>query len=141
MKLKDIKPIEKWLQFTDHEIGCFQTYFFDYLKKYENNLSKTDCYHLAILANDTQYQMRVLKGRIIGETNLDIVSNDYWIKTVVGFYNLIEFIIHEFITVFNNLTLEKQYLYKKENPYSYFNTSDEIKESLKKDLKNIFKKR
>lgn len=141
MKLKDIKPIAEWLVFTDHEIGVFQKYFFDYLKTYEKDLNKEECYNLAILANDTQYQMRVLKGRIIGETNLDIVSNNYWIKTVVEFDNLIYFIIQEFIKTFNNLTIEKQYLYKKENPYSYFNTTDEIKDSLKKDLKNIFKQR
>lgn len=113
----------QWLLFSDREVGIFQFIFREYLNENLDHLTPTEAYDLALTGNDTQYQMRILKSRIGGEALVEeqIESNDAWIRVLLKFNGLTEFVFNKFVAKFNNQTLDKQYIYKQEVAYSYFN--------------------
>lgn len=113
----------KWLLFSDREIGIFQFIFREYLNENINHFTPTEAYNLALTGNDTQYQMRILKSRIGGEALMEdqIENNDTWIGVLLKFNGLTEFVFNKFVDKFNNQSIDKQYTYKQEVLYSYFN--------------------
>lgn len=138
LTLNQVSLIKEWLPFSDDEISIFQFYFFDYMKENEEKISKSNCYLLACLANETQYQMRLLKARINGDRNIDVKSNNKWIVSILSFDNLVDFILKKIVIEYEKSTLEKQYELSKKQ-YSYFTTSDETKQKIKDDLSLVFK--
>ena len=62
--LQDVFSLREWMPFSDQEISIFQHYIMDYFLENEEKISKKDVYILACCANETQYQMRLLKARI-----------------------------------------------------------------------------
>lgn len=136
-KLEDVFLLREWMPFSDEEVSIFQHFFIDYFLENESKLSKRDVYKLASIANQTQYQIRLLKARISGDTTIDEGLNDIFIKNLLSFDGLIEFIKNKMISGYENTSLENKYkLINKQ--YSYFTTTDEIKESIKKDFDNYF---
>ena len=136
-KLADVFLLREWMPFSDQEISIFQYYFMDYFLDNEKNLSKKDIYKLACLANETQYQIRLLKARISGDKNIDELSNNRFIKILMSFDGLIEFVRDKMILVFENTSFENKYKLMNEY-YSYFTASDSIKDSIKQDFDLYF---
>lgn len=136
--LKEVSLIGEWLVFSDEEISIFQFYFFDYLKQNEEKLSKKNCYLLACLASETQYQMRIIHSRIRNEEkNLNIESNNNWILKIISYENLIQFVVDKITKEYEKMSFEKQYELSNKY-YSYFTASDETKQKIKDDLALIF---
>jgi hypothetical protein len=137
--MENITRLGLWLQFSDDEIGVFQNYFIDYVKTYIETLDKIKIYQLAIFATETQYQMRILKSRILKQNKFkyEIDINNVWIDNILSYNNLIEFVVNKFIIEFNKMDLIKQYEYKKCNEYSYFNNTKTVNNKLKKDILKI----
>jgi hypothetical protein len=134
--LEDVYMLREWMPFSDQEIAIFQHFFIDYFLENEDKLSKKDVYKLATLASDTQYQIRLLKARISGE-NVDIDSNNNYIKILMSFNGIIEFIRDKMILGFENTSIDNKYKLMTEH-YSYFTASDTIKDSIKKDFDIYF---
>ena len=135
--LADVFLLREWMPFSDQEISIFQYYFMDYFLENESKLSKKDVYKLACLANETQYQIRLLKARISGDGNIDEVSNNRFIKILMSFDGLIEFVRDKMILGFENTSFENKYKIINEY-YSYFTASDAIKDSIKQDFDLYF---
>lgn len=132
-----VGSLREWMPFSDQEISIFQYYFMDYFLEREDKLSKKDVYRLACLANETQYQMRILKSRISGNKNLDEESNNRYIRILLSFEGLIPFVKNKILSGFENTSLENKYSLLNEK-YSYFITSEEVKESIKNDFDKYF---
>lgn len=137
LNYKDIKNIREWMPFSDQEISIFQHYFMDYFLENESKLSKKDVYKLACLANETQYQIRLLKARISGDGNVDIENNDRYIKILISFDGIIDFVKDKMIDGFKNTSDKNKFKLINEY-YSYFTASDAIKDSIKQDFDNYF---
>lgn len=135
--LADVFLLREWLPFSDQEISIFQHYFMDYFLENERKLSKKDVYKLACLANETQYQIRLLKARISGDGNIDKISNNRFIKILMSFDGLIEFVRDKIILGFENTSVENKYKLMNEH-YSYFTASEVIKDSIKQDFDLYF---
>lgn len=129
--------ITEWLVFNDKEIGTFQYLFQNYMIENEKKLTKFQCYQLAILASETQYQIRILKERILKFIKKD-TQNDNYIKLINSFPNLIDFIANSFVQKFDKMDKSKKFLYMKENETSYFNLSDQMALKLRRDICNIY---
>ena len=123
--LADVFLLREWMPFSDQEISIFQHYFMDYFLENERKLSKKDVYKLACLANETQYQIRLLKARISGDGNIDKISNNRFIKILMSFDGLIEFVRDKIILGFENTSVENKYKLMNEH-YSYFTASEVI---------------
>ena len=136
-KLADVFLLREWMPFSDQEISIFQYYFMDYFLENESKLSKKDVYKLACLANETQYQIRLLKARISGDGNIDEVSNNSFIKILMSFDGLIEFVRDKMILGFEKTSFENKYKLINEH-YSYFTASDVVKDSIKQDFDLYF---
>lgn len=132
-----MKDIRKWLQFSDNEISCFQFYFRDYLLEHVVSLSNVQAYQLAILGCETQFNMRIIKARINGESNVNIDTNNEYIRQIAMFDGLVDFVINKYVEDYNRMDIHKQYEYCLENKQSYFNISDKIKKSLMKDFDSL----
>ena len=137
MLLADVFLLREWMPFSDQEISIFQHYFMDYFLENESKLSKKDVYKLACLANETQYQIRLLKARISGDGNIDEISNNRFIKILMSFEGIIEFVRDKMILGFENTSIENKYKLINEH-YSYFTASDAIKDSIKQDFDLYF---
>lgn len=135
--LADVFLLREWMPFSDQEISIFQYYFMDYFLENESKLSKKDVYKLACLANETQYQIRLLKARISGDGNIDEVSNNIFIKILMSFDGLIEFVRDKMILGFEKTSFENKYKLINEH-YSYFTASDVVKDSIKQDFDLYF---
>ena len=135
--LADVFLLREWMPFSDQEISIFQYYFMDYFLENESKLSKKDVYKLACLANETQYQIRLLKARISGDGNIDEVSNNSFIKILISFDGLIEFVRDKMILGFEKTSFENKYKLINEH-YSYFTASDVVKDSIKQDFDLYF---
>ena len=135
--LQDVFTLREWMPFSDQEISIFQHYIMDYFLENEEKLSKKDVYILACCANETQYQMRLLKSRISGEKNVDENNNNRYIKILLSFDGLIEFVRDKMILGFENTSVENKYKLMNEY-YSYFTASDAIKDSIKQDFDLYF---
>ena len=135
--LADVFLLREWMPFSDQEISIFQYYFMDYFLENESKLSKKDVYKLACLANETQYQIRLLKARISGDGNIDEVSNNSFIKILMSFDGLIEFVRDKMILGFEKTSFENKYKLINEH-YSYFTASDVVKDSIKQDFDLYF---
>ncbi len=133
----DFFLLREWMPFSDQEISIFQHYFMDYFLENESKLSKKDVYKLACLANETQHQIRLLKARISGEKNIDEISNNRFIKILMSFDGIIEFVRDKMILGFENTSIENKYKLMNEH-YSYFTTSNAIKDSIKQDFDLYF---
>ncbi|MDQ5884223.1 MAG: hypothetical protein QG556_562 [Pseudomonadota bacterium] len=129
--------LREWMPFSDQETSIFQHYFMDYFLENESKLSKKDVYKLACLANETQYQIRLLKARISGDGNIDEISNNRFIKILMSFEGIIEFVRDKMISGFENTSIENKYKLMNEH-YSYFTASDAIKDSIKQDFDLYF---
>jgi len=129
--------ITEWLVFNDKEIGTFQYLFQNYMIENEKKLTKFQCYQLAILASETQYQIRILKERILNFIKKD-TQNDNYIKLINSFPNLIDFIANSFVQKFDKMDKSKKFLYMKENETSYFNLSEQMALELRRDICNIY---
>ena len=129
--------ITEWLVFNDKEIGTFQYLFQNYMIENEKKLTKFQCYQLAILASETQSQIRILKERILKFIKKD-TQNDNYIKLINSFPNLIDFIANSFVQKFDKMDKSKKFLYMKENETSYFNLSDQMALKLRRDICNIY---
>lgn len=135
--LADVFPLREWMPFSDQEISIFQCYFIDYFLENESKLSKIDVYKLACLANETQFQIRLLKARISGDKNIDEVSNNRFIEILISFDGLIKFIMDKMILGFEKTSIENKYKLINEH-YSYFTASEAIKNSIKQDFDLYF---
>ena len=135
--LADVFLLRESMPFSDQEISIFQYYFMDYFLENESKLSKKDVYKLACLANETQYQIRLLKARISGDGNIDEVSNNSFIKILMSFDGLIEFVRDKMILGFEKTSFENKYKLINEH-YSYFTASDVVKDSIKQDFDLYF---
>ncbi len=135
--LQDVFSLREWMPFSDQETSIFQHYFMDYFLENESKLSKKDVYKLACLANETQYQIRLLKARISGDGNIDEISNNRFIKILMSFEGIIEFVRDKMISGFENTSIENKYKLMNEH-YSYFTASDAIKDSIKQDFDLYF---
>ena len=135
--LQDVFSLREWMPFSDKEISIFQHYFTDYFLENESKLSKKNVYKLACLANETQYQIRLLKARISGDGNIDEISNNRFIKILMSFEGIIEFVRDKMISGFENTSIENKYKLMNEH-YSYFTASDAIKDSIKQDFDLYF---
>lgn len=138
LKLQDVYTLREWMPFSDKEISMFQLFFVDYFLENENNLSKKDVYKLGCLSQEVQYQIRLLKARISGDTNIDEQSNNRFIEMLMSFDGLIEFVRDKIIESFDNTSIDNRYEIIQQ-PYSYFAASDEIRERIKEDFDNYFK--
>ena len=136
-KLADVFLLREWMPFSDQEISIFQHYFMDYFLENESKLSKKDVYKLACLANETQYQIRLLKARISGNGNIDEISNNRFIKILMSFNGLIDFVKNKIVEDFENTSVENKYKLINEH-YSYFTASDVVKDSIKQDFDLYF---
>ena len=137
LRLADVFLLREWMPFSDQEISIFQHYFMDYFLQNESKLPKKDVYKLACLANETQYQIRLLKARISGDGNIDEISNNRFIKILMSFDGIIEFVRDKMISGFENTSIENKYKLMNEH-YSYFTASDAIKDSIKQDFDLYF---
>jgi hypothetical protein len=135
--LADVFLLREWMPFSDQEISIFQHYFMDYFLENESKLSKKDVYKLACLANETQYQIRLLKARISGDGNIDEISNNRFIKILMSFEGLIEFVRDKITLGFESTRIENKYKLMNEH-YSYFTASEAIKNSIKQDFDLYF---
>ena len=135
--LADVFLLREWMPFSDQEISVFQYYFMDYFLENESKLSKKDVYKLACLSTETQYQMRLLKARISGDVNIDEKSNNRFIKILISFEGLIEFVKNKMIDGYEKTSVENKFELTKQ-PYSYFSTTDTIKDSIKQDFDLYF---
>ena len=135
--LADVFLLREWMPFSDQEISIFQHYFMDYFLENEDKLSKKDIYKLACLGNETQYQIRLLKARISGEKNIDEVSNNRFIKILMSFDGLVKFVKNKIIEDYENTSFENKFELTK-YPYSYFSTTEAIKDSIKQDFDLYF---
>lgn len=135
--LQDVFSLREWMPFSDKEISIFQHYFTDYFLENESKLSKKNVYKLACLANETQYQIRLLKARISGDKNIDEVSNNRFIKILISFDGLIEFVRDKMIEGFKTTSDKNKHKLMNEY-YSYFTASDAIKDSIKQDFDLYF---
>ena len=136
-KLADVFLLREWMPFSDQEISIFQHYFMDYFLENESKLSKKDVYKLACLANETQYQIRLLKARISGNGNIDEISNNRFIKILMSFNGLIDFVKNKIVEDFENTSVENKYKLMNKY-YSYFTASESIKDSIKQDFDLYF---
>ena len=118
-------------------ICFFVDQIYDYFLQNESKLPKKDVYKLACLANETQYQIRLLKARISGDGNIDEISNNRFIKILMSFDGIIEFVRDKMISGFENTSIENKYKLMNEH-YSYFTASDAIKDSIKQDFDLYF---
>jgi hypothetical protein len=109
----------------------------EYFLENESKLTKKDVYKLACLANETQYQIRLLKARISGDGNIDETSNNRFIKILMSFDGLIEFVRDRIILGFESTSIENKYKLMNKH-YSYFTASDAIKDSIKQDFDLYF---
>jgi len=137
LSYKDVKNIREWIPFSDQEISIFQYYIMDYFLENEERLSKKDVYKLACLANETQYQMRLLKSRISGDGRVDEQDNNRYIKILISFDGLIEFVKDKMIEGFKNTSDKNKYHLLNEY-YSYFTSSEQVKDSIKQDFDIYF---
>ena len=135
--LADVFLLREWMPFSDQETSIFQHYFMDYFLENESKLSKKNVYKLACLANETQYQIRLLKARISGDKNIDEVSNNRFIKILISFDGLIEFVRDKMIEGFKTTSDKNKHKLMNEY-YSYFTASDAIKDSIKQDFDLYF---
>lgn len=127
--------VKKFLPFTDKERGIFQYYFKDYVKVHEKELTKLECFELAILSADLQYQLRYLTRRIrkeLPEINID--KNDKYFQLLCEYDCLIDFIIKKIKEDFFNKKEEYIYKYKQEYKNSYFNNTEERNLELQKNI-------
>ena len=135
--LADVFVLREWMPFSDQEISIFQNYFMDYFLENESKLSKKHVYKLACLANENQYQIRLLKARISVDGNIYENSKNRFIKILMSFDGLIEFVRDKMISGFENTSAENKYKLMNEH-YSYFTASDAIKDSIKQDFDLYF---
>ena len=135
--LADVFLLREWMPFSDQEISIFQHYFIDYFLENEDKLSKKDVYKLACLANETQYQIRLLKARISGDGNIDEVSNNRFIKILMSFDGLVEFVKNKMIEGYEKTSVENKFELTKK-PYSYFSATEAIKDCIKQDFDLYF---
>lgn len=135
--LADVFLLREWMPFSDQEISIFQHYFMDYFLENESKLSKKDVYKLACLANETQYQIRLLKARISGDSNIDEISNNRFIKILMSFNGLIDFVKTKMIQGFETTSDKNKFQLMNEH-YSYFTASEVIKDSIKQDFDLYF---
>ncbi len=133
--------LANWLLFTDFERGNFQFFFQRYLLKNENQFNVHTAYNFALLGRELQFQMRILEGRIYKHKDIqdnEIVINNNWVSQINSYTDLCKFIVDEFVSSFENMPLEKQYEYKKNNVNSYFlNPSKE--EHLKENINSLLR--
>ena len=135
--LQDVFSLREWMPFSDQEISIFQHYFMDYFLENESKLSKKDVYKLACLANETQYQIRLLKARISGDGNVDEKNNNRYLKILLSFDGLIEFVKEKMIEGFKTTSDKNKHKLMNEY-YSYFTASDAIKDIIKQDFDLYF---
>lgn len=135
--LVDVYLLREWMPFSDQEVSIFQHYFTDYILENKSKLSKKDAYKLECLANETQYQIRLLKARISGGRNVDIDSNNRFITMLLSYDGLIEFVRDKMILGFENTSHKKKYKLIN-HYYSYFTASEAIKDSIKQDFDLYF---
>ena len=135
--LADVFLLREWMPFSDQETSIFQHYFMDYFLENESKLSKKDVYKLACLANETQYQIRLLKARISGDGNVDEKNNNRYLKILLSFDGLIEFVKEKMIEGFKTTSDKNKHKLMNEY-YSYFTASDAIKDSIKQDFDLYF---
>lgn len=137
--LQDVFLLREWMPFSDQEISIFQHYFMDYFLVNEKKLSKKNIYKLACLANETQYQIRILKARISGDKkNVDETSNNHYIAMLLSFDGLIEFVKNKMIDGYEKTSVENKFELTRQ-PYSYFSATDAVKDSIKSDFDLYFK--
>ena len=136
-KLADVFLLREWMPFSDQEISIFQHYFMDYFLENEEKISKKDVYILACCANETQYQMRLLKARISGDGNVDEKNNNGYLNILLSFDGLIDFVKNKIVEDFENTSVENKYKLINEH-YSYFTASDVVKDSIKQDFDLYF---
>ena len=78
-----------------------------------------------------------MKARISGDGNIDEISNNRFIKILMSFEGIIEFVRDKMILGFENTSIENKYKLINEH-YSYFTASDTIKDSIKQDFDLYF---
>ena len=84
--------------------------------------------------------MRCLKSRIVyndKDKTVDKKLNNEWIRQIVSFDGLIDYIIKEFENHFNQMDYVEQYKYKSKNEHSYFCISDDLKKELIEDINQL----
>jgi len=135
--LQYVFPLREWMTFSDQEISIFQYYFMDYFLENESKMSKKDVYKLACLANENQYQIRLLKARISGDVNIDENSNNRFIKILLSFDGLIEFVKNKMLEGYEKTSIKNKFELIKQ-PYSYFSATDAVKDSIKQDFDLYF---
>lgn len=135
--LTDVFPLREWVVFSDQEISVFQYYFMDYFLENENKLSKRDVYMLACLANETQYQLRLLKSRISGDGYIDEESNDRYIKNICSFKDLFGYVKNKMVVGYEKTSYENKFELSIQ-PYSYFSATESLKDDIKKEFDSYF---
>lgn len=135
--LQDVFSLREWMPFSDQEISIFQHYIMDYFLENEEKLSKKDVYILACCANETQYQMRLLKSRISGNGNVEEKNNNRYLKILLSFDGLIDFVKNKMIDGFKTTSDKNKYQLMNKY-YSFFTASDAIKDSIKQDFDLYF---
>lgn len=143
-RIKELENISKWLPFSDKEIGTFQPILYANFTEYvKESHTKEECFLLGLLSSDFQYRMRCIKQFIMDnkvsnskfsdDKNLRLINT--FIDSIYKFDGLVDFIVDKMEKYFNSFNIIDQYNYKKEEPYSYFNLSVEVRESLMSDVK------
>lgn len=134
-----MNDIGKWLAFCDEEIGIFQEYFREYIITFPELFEDPMlAYNLGVLGCETQYQMRLLKARILGEKNeQEVQSNNRYIKLLNSYPNLITFVCNRFTTDFNEREDIFKTKYLTQIPHSFFNKSGKIKKELCQEILKI----
>jgi hypothetical protein len=117
----------EWLFFSDKEISLFQLTFRDYMYENIDIITNERAYELALLGTNTQFQMRILRGRIRGEALMEneIDSNNTWISVLLSYKGLTQYVHDKFIDKFNSYPSEEQMSYMSNAHYSYFTRTPE----------------
>ncbi len=113
-----MEQIKHWLAFTDQEIGSLQNFILEYI--IQNNLSNVETYHLTALSANFQYLMRFVFEACYynKKENKKIILN--FLNELDKYPNICKFTADKMIETYLKLSIEKQYGYIIDNPFSFF---------------------
>lgn len=133
--MTDIKELGKWLAFSDKECSLLATYFPDFARYNKETLTKEDFYILGVLSCELQYNMRLVKSRIIKEDKPgDKELSDKYLNSLLRFDGLIDFCRNSLISDFEKQDINKQYEYLKGCSYSFFSASKDTKKKIETEI-------
>ena len=126
--------ISNFLVYPDNEIPIVGTFFIDWVDENKDNLTAMEGLKIGLSVSEFQYNMRVLKGRILKQKNPDCVvdNNKKIIDIIESFPEMVKFAIEKYEEAVSKMDV----MTKIENSHNFATPSYSLTEKIKQELKD-----